>query len=342
MTSPGGYQPGEGPPQPPPWTAPSAYPQPGYPQPGYPQQPTAPYPGQHADGYPGQGTGGYHPGYGQPTGGHPGQPTGGYPPYGATGQQWAGPPTGWGPDPGGWAGPPPPPRPDRGRLVALLVIGAIVLAGLGVGTFLLVRTATSGGSGPVASPQATATPVELRTVRTSAFTFDVPLDWQPTTNTNPSVFLGVTFEGVTVAPGYDCGGNNGYSRGIVSSAFVAGERPAASVASTFGQEIGRQYYTTSAGLAPTVTLSGARPVDVGGVEGQLVEATIRAAADDGCLAVGGVILLVAVPTTGPGGAPGTALLVVNGDTEGGPATAPPNPDRAVLDAIVDGARLTGI
>jgi hypothetical protein len=73
-----------------------------------------------------------------------------------------------------------------------------------------------------------------------------------------------------------------------------------------------------------------------------VEATVTVPVDDGCLATGGTILVLAVPTTGDGGVPGTAVLVVNGDTVGGPASAPPVPDRAALDAMVASARLPTI
>jgi hypothetical protein len=207
-----------------------------------------------------------------------------------------------------------------------------VLAGLGVGTFLLVRTATTTGTdGPTV-------PADFRTVATSALTFAVPPGWEDSIDSAPTLVLGAELAGLTYGPAYPCGGGT-YFRGVVGAAFVEGERPPAAVAETFGRETGRRFYG-SAG-EPDVALSAPRPVDVGGTTGQLVEATITVPIDDGCLATGGTILVLAVPTSG-GGAPGTAVLVVNGDTVGGPTSAPPIPDRTALDAMIASARLPTI
>jgi len=64
---------------------------------------------------------------------------------------------------------------------------------------------------------------------------------------------------------------------------------------------------------------------------------VHAHPDDETLATGGTILVLAVPAAG-----GASVLVVNADTAGGPADAPPVPPRAVLDAVVTSARPEGI
>jgi len=234
----------------------------------------------------------------------------------------------WGTPPPGWAPPSAPQR--RGRLVALIAVGVLLLAALGVGGYLLVRDTTAGPA---------AVPADFRPITTSTLTYAVPPGW--TDSPNALSVLGAPFEGRADAPGYTCEDAQ-YFRGLAASAFVPGERPAAAVAGAFARETGRVFYLSADGGIPDVQVSDARPLDVGGVEGQVVEATSRTPTDDGCLATSGVVLLLAVPTTGPDGAPGTAVLVVNGDTAGGPATAPPLIDRATLDAVLNSARLPSI
>lgn len=263
------------------------------------------------------------PGWGAPPGPWgppPGQP---YPPT----QRWGpNPPPGWGP-------PPPPLRTPRGPLVALVLVGVLVLAGLGVGTFLLVRTTTS--TPPAPGP----VPADLRTVSAGALSFGVPPGWEDAPIDQPPTVLGAELSGVTFGPAYDCGGRT-YYRGVTGVAFAEGERPAQDVAAAFGREAGRQYYQTTTAEAD-VRLAAPRSVDVDRTGGQLVEATTTVA-DDGCLATTGTVLVLAVPATGPGGVPGTAVLIVNGDTAGGPPSAPPVPDRATLDAMIASARLPTI
>lgn len=262
------------------------------------------------------------PGWGPPPGPHPPWPGG---PPTQVGSPW-GPPPG-GPHPG-W-GPPPPPPARRGRLVALLAVGVLLLAALGVGGYLLV-TRTSDGP---------AVPADFRPVTTPTLGYAVPPGWQDSAVAGS--VLGAPLEGRVDAPGYECGDGR-YLRGMVASAFVPGERPAAAVATAFARETGSAFYSTAGGALPEVRVSDARPVDVGGAPGRLVEATTRTPVDDGCLATAGTVLLLAVPTTGPDGSPGTAVLIVNGDTAGGPADAPAIPDRATLDAVLASARLPSI
>lgn len=279
----------------------------------YPQGPPPPYP--HGVAYRQSSPPPYPPG----TGHLPGP---GYP------QQ-----TGWGPPP--WPPPPPPPRRRTGRVVALVLAGTIVLAGLGVGTFLAVRGAT-GAPGSIAGAEP---PVSFRDVRTPFLSYAVPSDWDVAGNVEDPTALGLAFTGTAAGAAYDCAGES-YLRGVVSSTLVPDASPPAEIAGVFARELGRSYYSGDAG-EPEVTVRTPRVVDVGGVTGSVVEATVRTATDDGCLATEGTVLVLAVPAAGPDGAPSTALLMVNGDVSGGPAE-PASPDRTTLDAIVGSARLASI
>ncbi|MGH3566123.1 MAG: hypothetical protein ACRDRH_08845 [Pseudonocardia sp.] len=241
--------------------------------------------------------------------------------------QAAQPVTGQQPRPSPQPLPSPQPR-GRGHWMALFAVVAIVLSGLGLGTFLLVR----GGS------TAASTPANFQTVRTPFLIYAVPPDWN--TAAPPQTLPGAVFIGAADAPGYECGGQR-YLRGSAASALVETTRPAADVAATFARALGGGYYTSNSGTPPEVIVSPGRAVDVAGAPGTLVEATVRTPEDDGCLATRGTLLVLALPAAGPSGA-ATALLVVNGDTAGGPAAAPPVPARETLDAIVNSARLATI
>ncbi|MBW0113612.1 hypothetical protein I4I84_33420, partial [Pseudonocardia sp. KRD-182] len=216
----------------------------------------------------------------------------------------------------------------RGRLVALVVVGVLLLAALGVGGYLLLNRATG-----------TVVPADFRPITTATLSYSVPPDWVDSANSGS--VLGAPLEGRADAPGYECDGNQ-YYRGVIASAFVPGERPAAAVAAAFARETGSSFYVSAAGAPPQVEVSDARSFEVDGVPGQLVEATSRTPTDDGCLATEGTVLILAVPTAGPDGAPGTAVLVVNGDTTGGPSTAPPSPDRSTLEAVLASVRLPSV
>jgi len=259
-----------------------------------------------------------------PPGAPPGwAPAGAYP--GGSPTQDGGP--AWGPQQPPWGGPP---QRRNGGLIALVVVGVLVLAGLGVGAYLLVNTTSS------AAP---AVPADFRTVTTPTLIYAVPPGWLDSANVLS--LLGAPLEGRADAPGYTCA-DAPYFRGLAASTFVTGERPAGSVATALAREAGRAFYQSATGAAPDVEVSAPRPFDVAGAEGQLVEATARTPVDDGCLATTGTVLLLAVSTTGPEGARGTAVLLVNGDTAGGPPSAPPLPDRATLDAVLASARLPSI
>jgi hypothetical protein len=205
-----------------------------------------------------------------------------------------------------------------------VAVGAVVLAGLGVGGYLLIGSRTgAAGAGPVAL------------IQTPVLSYDVPADWTQGGDplTNP---FGLDFTGVARGPEYSCGGRS-FVRGIVASAVLPGTVALTSVPA-LTQGLAQALYTPPDGSRPDVTAGAARPIDVGGVQGSLVEATARTATDDGCLATAGTVLVLAVPTTGTDGKPAMAVLLVNGDDAGGPPDAPPSPSRATLDAIVASAR----
>lgn len=256
-------------------------------------------------------------------------------------QAYWGPPTGPGPGSGPWAGGsgpqpwggpydpplPAPPRRSRRTLVTLLLVGALALVGLGVGVVLLIGELRPGGS------------ANLADIRTDTLTYGAPEEWiRDDTPLNDS--LGLQYAGVARAPGYDCGGGS-YLRGLVASSVLPGAHPADAVATTIASTLATDYYTQGDGATPTVTLGPTRTVDVSGTPSTLAEADVETTVGDGCLATSGVVLVLAVPITGADGTEAVALLVVNGDTAGGPDTTPAV-ERSVLDAIVASARLTAI
>jgi hypothetical protein len=203
-----------------------------------------------------------------------------------------------------------------------VLVGLLVLGGLGVGAFLLVRTTTAERA------------VALRDATGAGLTFGVPADWTPETDPEAPV-AGLPVEGAHYGPRYECGGRT-YFRGI--AAALAAPGPASDVVvQELARLAGTSFYSSAGGAPAQVLVGPPRTVDVGGTPGQLTEATITTAADDGCLATGGTLLLLAVPVSS-----GTSVLLVNGDTTGGPPDAPPAPARATLDAMVASARPVGI
>jgi hypothetical protein len=207
-------------------------------------------------------------------------------------------------------------------VVALVVVGLLVLGALGVGAFLLVRTTAAGPT------------VALRDVTGAGLVFGVPEDWTPAPAADASV-AGVPVEAAHYGPRYECGGST-FFRGFAAALSAPGLTPDVA-ARELGGLAGTSFYTPTGGVPAEVRVGAPRPVDVGGTPGQLAEATITTPVDDGCLATGGTILVLAVPATG-----GSSVLVVNGDTAGGPADAPPVPPRGVLDAMIASARPVGI
>jgi hypothetical protein len=205
-------------------------------------------------------------------------------------------------------------------VVALVVVGLLVLGALGVGAFLLVRTTAVGPT------------VALRDVTGAGLVFGVPEDWTPAPGAPAA---GLPVEAAHFGPGYECGGST-FFRGF-AAALAAPGLPPDVAAQELGGLAGTSFYTRTGGVPAEVRVAAPRPVDVGGTPGQLAEVTVTTPVDDGCLATGGTILVLAVPAAG-----GSSVLVVNGDTAGGPVDAPPVPPRGVLDAMIASARPVGI
>ncbi|GAA2856022.1 hypothetical protein GCM10010472_11720 [Pseudonocardia halophobica] len=228
----------------------------------------------------------------------------------------------WGPPPGhgtppSWTPPAVEQRQQRtGRWIAgLSAVIVLALAAIGGGAWFLVTAL----SGPIV-------PAGYRPVDTPYLTYAVPGDWTPLDDV-AARGLGVAFTGGADAPGYVCRGDP-YKRGTATSALVQAPDDPATLARRFAAEFGRSFYTSTAGQGPRVTLSEPRTVEIGDATGVVVEAVSTTPVDDGCLATGGRTQVLAVPVAG-----GTALLVANADTTGGPATPPFVPPSTVEDVI---------
>ncbi|GAA4710943.1 hypothetical protein GCM10023215_61290 [Pseudonocardia yuanmonensis] len=231
------------------------------------------------------------------------QPWGPPPPYATAHRSWA---------------PPVEPREERtGRWIAgLTAVIVLALAAIGGGAWLL----GSALSGPTV-------PAGYRPVATPYLTYAVPADWTPLDDV-AARGLGVAFTGGADAAGYACRGAP-YKRGTATSALVRAPDDPATLARRFAAEFGRSFYTSTAGRGPRVEVGRPRTVEIGDATGVVVEAVSTTPADDGCLATGGRTLVLAVPV--PAG--GTALLLANADTAGGPATPPLVPSQTVEDII---------
>lgn len=217
----------------------------------------------------------------------------------------------------GWAPPPPPgPRPEHtGRwLAGLTAVIVVVAAVLGSGIWLLV-----GSLGP-------SVPAGYRAVDTPYLSYAVPADWTPVTG-DAARILGVTFTGGADAPAYTCRGD-GYKRGMVTSTLVDTSAEPEEAAADFAGRLGRSFYTDTAGHTPDVALSAPRSVGPGTV----VEALVTTPVDDGCLSTEGRVAVLAAPVESGG----TALLVVNIDTVGGPGDSP-LPDPEIVDLVLGSA-----
>ena len=148
-----------------------------------------------------------------------------------------------------------------------------------------------------------------------------------------------TLVGVVHGPRYICGGEE-FLRGFAAAALLPVD-PVASPADR-AERVSRWFaataYPAPDGTPPDITVAPPRAVRVTGpaaaVEGTVTETTVRAPGGRGnCGATAGRVLVLAVPHDG-----GAAVLLVAGDTEGGP-DAPRAPDAGALDAMVASARL---
>jgi len=210
------------------------------------------------------------------------------------------------------------------RLVALLTAGALVLAVL---VAAAVHTRLAG-----------------RTVSTPFLSYTAPPGWTPEPSAPaPAPLETPVLTGAVHGPGYTCDGE-AYVRGFAAVAFLPTGPDAGSGPADPAQRLARRFaadsFTTPDGAPPEVTVAAPRTVLVQGsdgpVDGTVVEAAVRAApAHSGCAATSGIVRVVAAPASG-----GAALLLVAGDTGGGPVEPGP-PEQATLDAVLGSVRLAG-
>jgi hypothetical protein len=204
----------------------------------------------------------------------------------------------------------------RRRRRALLV--AALLAILALGAFVL--------AGPVRGEPTVSTPF---------LAYSLPAGWtaDATAAATPPTS---TLVGVAHGPGYDCGGEH-YLRGFAAAALLPTGAAPDSGPTGRAERLARWFAAEAYPPADGATVAPPRPVRVTGprgtVDGTIIELTAQSTAHDGCPAVGGTVLVLAAPVSG-----GAALLLVAGDTDGGPADPVP-PDRATLDAVLASARL---
>jgi hypothetical protein len=237
----------------------------------------------------------------------------------------------WLPD-GGPAAPPPRRRSIAagapGRVAALLAVGALALAVL-IAAAMHLRDAAG------------------QTVSTPFLSYTAPAGWSAEPSgpdgANGAAPLDVpALIGLVHGPQYACGGET-FLRGFAATALMptgaaAGTGPV-DRAQTLARWFAAVSYATPDGAPPEVTAAAPRPVRVAGprgpVDGTVTEVTAQAGPGRGdCPATEGTVLVLAAPVSG-----GAALLLVAGDTAGGPAEPAP-PEHAVLDAVLDSVRLS--
>jgi hypothetical protein len=178
-----------------------------------------------------------------------------------------------------------------------------------------------------------------RTVSTPFLSYAVPDGW--TADTTDAVARPGTpvLVGAAHGPGYDCGGES-HVRGFAAAALLPTDASAgpADRAERLARWFAATSYSTPDGAAPEVTVTPPRPAQLAGpqgpVDGTVTELTAAAPGRGDCPALRGTVLVLAAPVSG-----GAALLLVAGDTEGGPPEPGP-PDRAALDAVLASVRLT--
>jgi hypothetical protein len=176
-------------------------------------------------------------------------------------------------------------------------------------------------------------------VTTPFLSYVAPSGWNAATIDPGTVVDTPSLSGVVHGPGYPCDGEE-HLRGFAAAVLLPSD--ASGGPAGRGERVARWFadtaYGAPDGTPPEVAVAPPRPVRVTGpegpVDGTVTEATVRTPpgrAD--CAAAAGTVLALAAPVSG-----GAAVLLVAGDTEGGPAE-PAAPDRAVLDAVLAGVRL---
>jgi hypothetical protein len=279
-----------------------------------------------------QNQGGWHPPSGEPGGTSGHGASGEYGRSGDHGGSGNGESGGYG-RPGGYGGPgdyggppglpPPPQRGASGGIIAVVVVIMIVLIGGGVGTAVAVSRGNTKHSPPVASSKAPSDepsyppsaapssppPAQAKVPGWHAVvavkrgvTYDVPPGtWSVAT---PDTIVGfedpsgrpeVAGSGAAVYKQGYCKGHSGSWR---AQSAVSGYRTTdvAAAAKDAAQKWATYGYTPDSGSAPTVTVSGASPIDAGGIPGQEASATVTVHdSGDPCSPPRGVVHAAAVP-----------------------------------------------
>lgn len=206
------------------------------------------------------------------------------------------------------------------RLVVLLVVGVLVA----VSTVALgVAAAVRGTGGTVTTPFLTYTP---------------PPGWSAVPGPD-ATREAPALVGVVHGPRYACGEEE-HLRGYAAAALLPTDATAgpADRAERIARWFAATTFSAADGTPPDIAVVPPRAVRVAGpdgpVEGTVTEATARTpGGSSDCPATAGRVLVLAAPANG-----GAALLLVAGDSEGGPVE-PAAPDRSTLDAVITSAQL---
>jgi len=211
-------------------------------------------------------------------------------------------------------------RPGTSLRLVVLLAGVAALA---LGMAALGVAAARGTSGTVTTPFLSYTP---------------PPGWSAAPADPDAARDTPGLVGVVHGPRYPCGGEE-LVRGFAGAALLPTDATAgpADRAERVARWFAATTFAAADGTPPAVTVAPPRSLQVAGpdgpVDGTVTEATVRAPAGrSDCTATAGRVLVLAVPAEG-----GAALLLVAGDSEGGPAEPAPTP--SALDAVVESAQL---
>jgi hypothetical protein len=210
------------------------------------------------------------------------------------------------------------------RRVTSIALGVLVLA-LAVPAVVMLRPGEPPGPHTVSTPFLTYTAPGGGAPEPSAEA--------PDESSFPAVLSGVVH-----GPGY-CGAGEPHLRGFAATTLLP---PDAAVEPAVRAESLARWFAAASyadGTPAEVSVAFTRPMQVPGRDGPvaatLTEVTATAAGGDSDCAVEGAVRTLAAPVSG-----GVAVLLLAGDTGGGPS-APAVPERAALDAVIASVRLGG-
>ena len=214
--------------------------------------------------------------------------------------------------------PPAPAAPPAGRqrrLPVVLLVVAVLVAGLG---YVGYRQLTGGP------------PDGFRAATSPGFEMAVPQTWTPPTpGTSPLTVFGVPFGTAGQYGDYACR-NARFPRAVAASALIAVPANVGldQAATAFARGSGEALYP---GAGPQVAVGTPSQQELSRVTGSRVEATVRTDGSGGCRATDATVQVLVVPrTTASDGSIGAAVLVVSGDLRGGP----PQPAPVTRDELI--------